>query len=135
MGDGGDCGAAKLKLAQAMHPGKLALIQAKKAAKSVRSKKAATAECAAGCPEYWEGDNWCDEACNVPACNMDGADCGAAKLKLVQAIEARKPVQGMQLVGFGYVAAACLVVVAAIPTIRSMRRKSENKPLLGEKVT
>jgi len=36
----------------------------------------ATTECAPGCPDYWLGDNYCDSACNVEACNYDDGDCG-----------------------------------------------------------
>ena len=31
--------------------------------------------CAPGCHEGWQGDNYCDEACNNEACNMDDGDC------------------------------------------------------------
>jgi len=31
--------------------------------------------CAPGCDEGWVGDEYCDEACFVEACNWDGGDC------------------------------------------------------------
>jgi hypothetical protein len=32
-------------------------------------------ECSPGCPWEWLSDDYCDAACNVPACNYDGGDC------------------------------------------------------------
>ena len=32
-------------------------------------------DCAEGCFDGWEGDNYCDQACNVAACNFDKGDC------------------------------------------------------------
>ncbi len=39
-------------------------------------------ECAPGCPAYWVGDNYCDTACNVAACNFDDGDCGTSSCTL-----------------------------------------------------
>jgi hypothetical protein len=33
------------------------------------------ADCAPGCPPSWPGDDYCDAACNVAACNWDDGDC------------------------------------------------------------
>jgi len=32
-------------------------------------------ECAPGCPSDWVGDGYCDDACNVEACEYDSGDC------------------------------------------------------------
>jgi len=34
-------------------------------------------DCADGCPAYWLGDGFCDNACLNSACNFDGGDCAA----------------------------------------------------------
>jgi hypothetical protein len=31
--------------------------------------------CAVGCPDEWVGDQFCDDECNVKACNFDDNDC------------------------------------------------------------
>jgi len=103
--DGGDCDSAKVKLAQS-NPAKSKFVQAKKAkmVKAIQAKK--------------------------------------TKMKFVQAKKTAKALQlatvsgsnshsGMQLLGFGYVAAACVVVIAGIPALRSMRNKGSDKPLLS----
>eukprot|EP01087_Luapelamoeba_hula_P016073 TRINITY_DN4908_c0_g2_i3.p1 TRINITY_DN4908_c0_g2~~TRINITY_DN4908_c0_g2_i3.p1 ORF type:complete len:1115 (-),score=138.63 TRINITY_DN4908_c0_g2_i3:111-3455(-) len=32
-------------------------------------------DCSEGCPSSWISDGYCDQACNVSACNFDGGDC------------------------------------------------------------
>jgi len=32
-------------------------------------------ECNPGCPWVWIGDGYCDDVCNVAACNFDNGDC------------------------------------------------------------
>jgi hypothetical protein len=32
-------------------------------------------ECADGCPNYWVGDGYCDDACDNSDCNHDADDC------------------------------------------------------------
>ena len=34
-------------------------------------------ECAAGCPNWFKGNKFCDAACNNAACNFDNGDCTA----------------------------------------------------------
>lgn len=33
-----------------------------------------------GCPDSWVGDSYCDRACKLPDCAMDGGDCGVEEL-------------------------------------------------------
>lgn len=35
--------------------------------------------CAAGCPEWFLANNYCDPACNVEACNYDKGDCAVSE--------------------------------------------------------
>jgi len=43
-----------------------------------------TGECAPGCPDDYIGDNYCDQACNVAACNYDDGDCSSAQTSETQ---------------------------------------------------
>ena len=40
-----------------------------------QENKCAPVECSPGCPSGWPGDAYCDNACNVAACNFDDGDC------------------------------------------------------------
>jgi len=43
---------------------------------SITTTTTTSGECAPGCPDSWLGDDYCDEVCNVAACNYDNGDCG-----------------------------------------------------------
>jgi len=43
--------------------------------------------CSQGCANNWIADRYCDQACNVPACGFDAADCGTANFYQLHGID------------------------------------------------
>ena len=43
--------------------------------------------CSTGCEDLWLGDQFCDAACDVPACAHDLGDCGTVKLRTLPELE------------------------------------------------